>query len=279
MNPASSWQPVRPDRARSLNDARLQLHYALQFGTALGIGYLDALPDDSHTNHGWDGALDAHVSRSASGPSGDAAIGIRPRDLTALVLLNGNALVSIPLDGLTISAATERVTAALATAGLEPAHYTLRRHFEIPPHRLSEGGSFDANDSAAFEQLAYWYANAASVLTRLAADNPGASEVRTWPHHFDIATLVTAGPGKSNGVGMSPGDDYYDEPYFYVNVYPAPSKDQLVARLDGGGTLHTRDWIGAVLPGSRLSTDVTAQSQQVRDFLDSALAAGRALLG
>jgi hypothetical protein len=78
---------------------------------------------------------------------------------------------------------------------------------------------------------------------------------------------------------MSPGDDYYDEPYFYVNVYPVPSKDRLVARLDGGGTWHTRDWIGAVLPSSRLSTDVTAQSQQVRDFLESALAAGRALLG
>jgi hypothetical protein len=207
------------------------------------------------------------------------AIAIRPSDLTVLVLLNGNDLVSIPLDGLTISAATERVTAALATAGLDPARYTLRRHFEIPTHRLSEGGSFDASDSTALEQLTAWYANAASVLTRLAADNPGASEVRTWPHHFDIATLVAAGPGKSNGVGLSPGDDYYDEPYFYVNVYPAPSEDRLVATLDGGGGWHTRDWVGAVLPGSRLSTDVTAQSQQVRDFLDSALSAGRSLLG
>jgi hypothetical protein len=279
MNPATPWRPVRPDRARSLNDARLQLHHALQFGTALGIGYLDARPDDSHTNHGWDRAMEAHVSRSVSGPRGDVAIAIRPRDLTALVLLNGNVLVSIPLDGLTISAATERITAALATAGLDPTRYTLRRHFEIPPHHVGEGGSFDPSDSAAFGQLTAWYANAAFALTRLAADNPGAAEVRTWPHHFDIATLVAAGPGKSNGVGLSPGDDYYDEPYFYVNVYPAPSEDRLVATLDGGGGWHTRDWVGAVLPGSRLSTDVTAQSQQVRDFLDSALSAGRSLLG
>jgi hypothetical protein len=157
MNPAAPWRPVRPDRARSLNDARLQLHHALQFGTALGISYLDAQPDDSHTNHGWDDALEAHVSRSASGPSGEVAIAIRPRDLTAIVLLDGNALITIPLDGLTISAATERITAALASAGLDPARYTLRRHFEIPPHRLSEGGSFDASDSAALEQLMAWY--------------------------------------------------------------------------------------------------------------------------
>jgi hypothetical protein len=75
---------------------------------------------------------------------------------------------------------------------------------------------------------------------------------------------------------MEPGDAYYDEPYWYASVYPAPRADAPRAALDGGGVWHTRDWIGAVLPGSRLSD--SEQPAQVAAFLDSALGAGTRLL-
>ena len=46
-----------------------------------------------------------------------------------------------------------------------------------------------------------------------------------WPHHFDIATLVKLEDGqpanaRSIGVGVSPGDEYYAQPYVYVSPWP-----------------------------------------------------------
>jgi len=62
-----------------------------------------------------------------------------------------------------------------------------------------------------------------------------ASDVLCWPHHFDIATLVTFASDRSSSVGLSPGDGSYDEPYYYVNVHPQPDPAQLTDRLKGEG--------------------------------------------
>jgi hypothetical protein len=98
-----------------------------------------------------------------------------------------------------------------------------------------------------------------------------ASEVRSWPHHFDIATLIVPAEGKSIGVGLEPGDQYYDEPYFYVNMYPLPQASSLPDSLDGNGIWHTTEWIGAVLPASRIEPIASEQGQQVDRFLRSAV--------
>lgn len=278
MSHVPDWQPIDPARARSLGDARLQFHHAAQFATAVGISYLNHEPDDSHTNLGWRHDLRALVSRAAPGPYGPVAIGIRPHDLSVLVLVDDAVRESFALHGLTMRAAVDRLTSLLAAAGLDGSRYTQRRHYEIPPHPVAEGGAFDASAAAELEQLSRWYANAATLLTRIASEVAGASEVRTWPHHFDIATLVTVAPGRTNGAGLSPGDGYYDEPYFYVNASPAPSPSQLTAVLAGGGAWHTHEWIGAVLPGSRLGAAAHGQLAQAREFVTSALAAGRALV-
>jgi hypothetical protein len=53
-------------------------------------------------------------------------------------------------------------------------------------------------------------------------------------HHFDLATLTTLPARNADatgyvGVGLSPGDEYYDEPYFYVSVYPESIADRYMA--------------------------------------------------
>ena len=272
------WQATDPVRAGSLSDARLQLHYAVQFAAALGISYLEHGPDDGHTNLGWNAELGALVSRSATG-SGAVAIGIRVRDLTVLVMRDGALTDQFPLGGLTFAAAGVRMGAALSSAGLDEGRYTLERHYELPVHAVATGGAFGTDDVAAFGELARWFANAAIALGRVAEEVPGATEVRVWPHHFDIATLVRYGGDASTGAGLEPGDGYYDEPYFYVNAHPQPSAERLSARLAGNGRWHTKDWIGAVLRGSDVTGNEAAQERQVNAFLDSALAACRGLVG
>ena len=83
---------------------------------------------------------------------------------------------------------------------------------------------------------------------------------------------------RSIGFGLEPGDHYYEEPYFYVNLSPAPAAGTDLGALAGDGSWHTREWIGAVLPGSRLAAASAEQERQVHAFLESAIGACRKLL-
>ena len=88
---------------------------------------------------------------------------------------------------------------------------------------------------------------------------------------------VSLDSDRSIGVGMSPGDGAYDEPYWYVTPYPIPDGVSL-APLGGGGHWHTEGWTGAVLNASSLESDGAQQARQLAEFLQSAFDASEALL-
>lgn len=262
------WQPLDPSRAPMLTDARLQLHHAAQLVAAIGISYLPKADDDSHTNMEW------IANALASNPVGDRPfrVGVRPHPLALVVIVGDVELTSLPLHGATIADATRWLQGQLRTLGVDPQRFTLAKHYTIPTHPVARGIPFDTTDDVAFEQLHAWYDNADAVLRQLAHDR-GGSRVRCWPHHFDIATLLTPEPRKTIGVGLEPGDTSYDEPYWYVNLYPPPADHTALTAspLEGRGTWHTDQWLGAVLPGSRLAEQ--GQQEQTLSFLASAIAA------
>ena len=262
------WTFVEPPRGLQLTDARLQLHHAAQLATAFGISFLPAKEDDSHTNLEW-------VARRgvlASHDRDDVRVALRVADLAVVV---GER--ALRLSGQTVETAAAWVRERLTESGLDGAGYTLSRHYELPEHPVAGGAPFDATPEDLAE-LAHWFDNAAGRLEGLRKAQPGASDVRCWPHHFDIATLVTVAPGRTVGIGLEPGDVYYDEPYFYVNLHPRPDAGALPDTLEGGGMWHTHEWIGAVLPASRMSPDRADQPKQVDAFLDSAVRTCRALV-
>jgi hypothetical protein len=112
-----------------------------------------------------------------------------------------------------------------------------------------------------FEELAKWYGNAFLCL------NSRGSPVRCWPHHFDIATQIGSAD-RSIGVGMSPGDGSYPQPYFYVS--PSPYPDVSTLSPLGSGSWHTQGWVGAVLTGEEILPK-TDQQRFVEDFMQEAI--------
>jgi len=272
-----NWQPVQPDIATGLTDARLQFHHAAQFATAGGISFLPPEPDDSHTNLEWVPEFQALFSRLIPAKK-PFRLGARPAELALLILPEPRSTIAeCRLNRCTIDDAMEWVRSQLALQGADAERYSLERHYEIPSHPVATGGAFDAKEKFSFDELSRWFANGATVLSELARLQR-AGDVRCWPHHFDIGMLIQLSPDRSIGVGLEPGDDYYGEPYFYVNMTPQPMAARIRSSpLAGDGTWHTRDWIGAVLPGSRLGTAPT-QEAQVRAFLNSAVAAARKFL-
>jgi hypothetical protein len=272
--PTRAWRPVDPRRAGELVDARLQLHHAAQLVAAFGICYLPAQADDSHTNMEWLAPIIALASQRVGQPGTGVAVQLHPFAL--LVLDADNTVVATSLlDGASLDGAARWLREQLARRGFDSARYTLERHYEIPHHRVADGAAFDAAGDR-LDELANWYSNADSILRQVVVATPNASPVRCWPHHFDIATLLEVAPGKTISLGMEPGDDYWREPYFYASMSPAPPVHLPRSELAGDGVWNTRDWIGAALPGSRLTA--STQRAQIADFISAAVRACTELL-
>ena len=120
------------------------------------------------------------------------------------------------------------------------------------------------------------------MLGEIAAREAGASPVRCWPHHFDIATLISLEGGdpehaRSIGVGLSPGDESYAEPYFYVSPWPYPESDRLddIAPI---GRWHTAGFVAYVVIGSEFAGGFDGGAA-VASAVDAAIARCRDLLG
>jgi hypothetical protein len=284
----TSWENLGTVDPRRVVDARLQLHWAAQAASSPARQLIPHRPDFSEQSLCW-----------VSGPRAlaqDLVAGVWPfrtalrPSAPAVLLLDGNDRVTaeLALDGRTLEEVygwlEREIPHRLGRALPEP----LQRPGEgLPEHGAGAGERFSCLDTAAFSEVGRWFANAHGVLTAAAGGNPGASAVRCWPHHFDLATLITvaaAEPGdpesaRTIGAGLSPGDSGRPHPYFYVTPWPYPEGCELPP-LDGEGVWNTEGWTGAVLETAALlrAGSGAAQAERARRFVDSAIAACRSLL-
>jgi hypothetical protein len=189
---------------------------------------------------------------------------------------SGDVLDEYRLGGRTLDQGFRWLKEAVRSMGASVDRLTSLRHYTIPDHPVAHGEPFHPDDSATRE-LGGYYQGASLALSEVATARPEASEVRCWPHHFDLATLMTIRPGRTVGAGLSPGDGSYAEPYYYVTPYPYPKVPLPALNV---GRWHTEDWVGAVLPASHLVRGGSAEAQRdlVQSFLGHSIAACEALL-
>ncbi len=286
--PLSAWEALAPLSPDSLTEARLQLHWAAQLVAAVPLAFRKAESDFSHANLGWIATESMFISRKV-GSASPVHFGLRIQDFSVVVLAADlGSLDTLALEGKTLDQAYAWIAQALDRFGVgnvEPA--ALHRPSDgFPEHAVQSGAPFTCGDPVARAEFARWYSNTLLLLSEVARVEPGASEVRTRPHHFDMATLITiedadgSENSRSIGVGLSPGDADYDEPYFYATPWPYPEHATL-SPLAGRGLWHMTGWTGAVLKGSRLvdAADGALQLERARKFLASAIPAGRRLAG
>ena len=237
----------------NLNDALLQLHHGLQAAAGVGRTLIPARPDDSHTNFAWS---DKHGALLQECVDGRFRAGLRLSDL-ALLLIDANDCVTeaFCLRGRSLDDGfrfyEERVGKMLARPG-EP----------LPDHAVANGACFNAMDEF-LAKLASMYGSAAAILERVRAKHPGASPVRCWPHHFDIATLISLTGDRSIGAGFLGGDVNIPEPYWYVYAYPTPETAFPPLSV---GRWYSDAWVGAVLTGEN-------DAATTERFLDEAIGA------
>ncbi len=279
------WIPVGTADPQQLAEARLRAHQAVQWLARGAYANLAPAPGDAHANLGWSGIYGALMTRSMAG---EVALGLRLRDLTLFVEHDECSSVALLLDGTGNAEAGLWVAEELGRYGLAPGtfHDGLPYGEDLPARVTGIEGLYATDDvQRALTELSSWFANADAVLRKIHAENadlsPGPSEVRCWPHHFDIATLISLDDGdleqaRSIGVGMSPGDGSVDQPYFYVSPWPAPDAASLPP-LPGIGRWNTEGFVGAVATRSEIAA-VADQGSAALEFLRSAVAACRSVL-
>lgn len=278
------WKQLGAVAPEKLRDARLQLHHAVQIVASAGTTLLAPEPDDSHPNLGFDVGLGALVGRALPGEAG--RVGLRLADLTLLrVDDRGVPVDELGLEGSTLEDAYAWLAAALERCGAKlPGQGVVRSAYEIPVHAVRAGAAFSREPADAFAELSRWFANGFAVLEALAARTPSASEVRCWPHHFDVGSLVVVATdaegalASSVGLGLSPGDDSHDQPYWYVSPWPYPDSGALPP-LDRGGSWHTEGFTSAVLTASELLEGPgEGQGDRLNAFLDDAFTKSRGIV-
>jgi len=245
------WSGLREPAPGTLAAAREVAHYALQWVARAARANLRAAPDDSHSALTWDAGLGALVSAPLpEGTKAGTRVGLQLATLELELTRDGKA-ERLALEGCTTGTVSDWLDLKLAAQDLKAAS-KVALPYEIAPQPLRHLPGLAA--------LARWFGAAEEVLEevrgRTADIRPGPGPVRCWPHHFDIAVLVRLEKGaaesaRSIGVGVSPGDGYYAQPYAYISPYPAP-KDPKLPALPPGGHWHSKDFFAAVATAEAL---------------------------
>ncbi|MDA0265704.1 MAG: hypothetical protein O2890_06045 [Cyanobacteria bacterium] len=131
------------------------------------------------------------------------------------------------MHGKTNAEAKTWLLAEAAQLRLDGDEFDAVSHSEIPDHPVAAGAPYDVETHAqAMAEFCNYYGNANLVLVSVREPyldiQPGPNEIPMWPHHFDIAVLVTLEDGvpetaKVFGFGFD-GDASCEQPYFYT--YP-----------------------------------------------------------
>lgn len=273
-----AWRPLATLDRGSLHEARLQAHYAVQWLARGARACVPPRPDDSHTNLGWD---EAEGGFSTHPLLDGARLHLRISDLTLVILNTAGKPPWLSLDGRTDADVRAWLGRELSAKRFDPNKLDEPSPYEMPAHTIATGAKYSvANLIGALRDLSVWYANANSLLShvrqKLSARGLSAPIVRCWPHHFDLDSLISLGGDKTTGMGFSPGDDYYDEPYFYISIYPEP-EGMTLPEMPPIGHTHTHEFLAAIALASKIVTEKD-QVKQTEAFVMASVEAAIKLL-
>ncbi len=248
---AITWKHLTYQDFTSLSTARKQLHQAVQLVSVVGRKFLPKSKDDKYANLVWVPQFQRLGGNWVEG-NVKFRVSLSLADLKIhLVDDEVKELKEYDLKGKSQAQSMVWLEEQLVAIGMDTKQFELGLPYQIPDHPTAHGKAFEQKDAAAFEELAKYFHNADHLLRPLKREFPQTTDVRCWPHHFDIATQIilndTGDPETTSsiGVGMSPGDQFYDQPYFYLSPWPYPVKDKLLPLSIG--SWHEKDWLGAVL--------------------------------
>jgi hypothetical protein len=280
------WSALGRPAPTALTKARNLAHHAVQWSSKAARANLAELPDDSHSSLEWDVEREALFCKPLQTVGGNVRVGVRLAGLALIILKGDNILDTFELAGRRDSMVGVWLDSALRALSLKPAS-GVKLPYAIPTHAVARGLPYSfSGESEAFDELSRWFAAGTEVLGDFKATTASAyadtSPIVCWPHHFDLAMVVSfeasaAQIPRSIGIGVSPGDEFYPQPYVYISPSPQLNIAEL-PELPPPGHWHTQDFVGAVASGEAILA-LEDRGRGLLAFIDAAFEIGRARVG
>ncbi len=237
-----------------LSEVREETHKAVQLVAMVPRCLLDPDPTDGTASLLWDKHLRQLVSQDVHG----LVAGFEFAHQEIHLIRNGQVIQKIATVGCTYEEVFKALKVALTEQGQNGEALRTDLPYVLPDAVVQRGGPFREQNAQDLDTLTMLYELSSEVLEGVFGDVKEASGVRCWPHHYDLATLVTLiaheNPEKAKtiGFGFSPGDEGYDEPYFYLTPWPYPEPG-LLFDLTPPAFWNREGWTGGVLKAADLS--------------------------
>ena len=274
------WRPVGSIDPRELGQGRHQAHNAVQWLARMARSYIEPAEDDGHTALDWVAGDDALLTKEIAP---DIALEFRLPELT-MQFKEGGKRVShqLDLDDRSPAEVEAWLLVELLHRGVDREKLSKDLPYSLPGMMVGDAVHYNRLDTEEIlRELARWYANGASAIEAVCqqsgASGAGRPAVTCRPRHFDLVATVPlrngGGQTPTVTIGLAPGDGHYGEPYFYVVAQPELDAADL-PELPEIGHWHTKDFVGAVLPASRI-VEGKLSGDDVVAFLSAAVAAVR----
>lgn len=193
------------------------MHLASQYLAAAGISFLEKKDDDSHTNLGFsvkEQSMFTHPLNS----EGDF-LSLSYQNFT-LEWNSSASKTSFQLDGATHEEIIKWITQKAIEANIKkPYKYDL--HYELPYPAITNDFTFNLTNVSRLKELTNFNILAQLTLEAVIKKQQLESDIRVWPHHFDIGAFASLKDktGVAVGLGLAIPDTMIDDYYFYISAY------------------------------------------------------------
>lgn len=268
------WKKLADFSKETIAEARKQLHQAVQLPAIAGRCLNLKDPGDTFAALSWDKNNNRLTSQSLGESEFHIALDISGFQLV-IITENMEPVISFYLDSKTYNEAFNWLRENLNQLSFGSNKLNKNLPYQIPEYPTAKGEPFRQNNYPAFKELENYYSNANLILENITKKEKEVSQIHCWPHHFDIAALITIEKNaeqeksKTIGLGLSPGDESYNEPYFYISPWPYPENKDNLPKLNYGHW-HTQGWFGVVLTANEIVRPVSKSPQKkiVENFID-----------
>ncbi len=270
------WRPFRKIEISRIANARAQFHVAIQNVSAVGRRFLGDSKSDRNANLFWIPGLSRMAGHWVEGNIiFRSSISLEDFKLY-LVDDRVNTISGFEVKGSNHRKIMLWLEEQIGKLGLSASELALKLPYKLRDYPQLNGAPFDLDDNEAMDELGRYYHNSFLVLRSLRTKLDWKNEIQIWPHHFDLAVSVilkdSGDPETDTSItmGMMPGDNDDDNPYFYVSTWPHVHTSKLNP-LNAPGKWIEEDWTGAILTIDELMVFQTEDQQgQLSSFYETA---------
>ncbi len=246
------WKRFSPIDKDALVLCRKQLHLAIQSVAAVGRRFLPLSEEDMNATLNWVPGLTRMAGKWVEGNiTFRSSISLETMEIH-LVDRKVQNLSKFSLQGHTQLEMMLWLEEQIGKLGLHAAQLTMNLPYELPDYALPIADSDELFDTKQGNELAKYYHNSFLCLRKIKEEFDSENQITIWPHHFDQALQIklkdSGDPATDTMItfGMSPGDEEFESPYFYVNTWPHVDTSSC-GKLDNNAIWVSEEWTGAML--------------------------------